>query len=159
MGIVICNAFPNKANRCRCALLQDFRTARSIWFRLQQRLCKGSFSRETSHILLKSNYLYASASHLSKLSERTIFSARKRPVLNKHTSCFALSRKTSLLVSSVTSVLSYYASSVRLCEYVRPRPCRPAGGNMADDFIAVFVHWPVGERLLANRVAATWRHP
>lgn len=57
-------------------------------------------------------------------------------------------------LSSVTSMLSYYASSMGLGEYVRPRPHHPAGGNMLDDFIAEFDHWLVDADLLANRTAA-----
>lgn len=45
-----------------------------------------------------------------------------------------------------------------LGEYVRPRPYHPAGGNMLDDFIAEFDHWLVDAALLANRIAARWRH-
>lgn len=56
-------------------------------------------------------------------------------------------------LSSVT-MLSYYASSMGLGEYVRPRPHHPAGGNMLDDFIAEFDHWLVDADLLANRTAA-----
>lgn len=51
-------------------------------------------------------------------------------------------------------MLSYYASSMGLGEYVRPRPYHPAGGNMLDDFIAEFDHWLVDAALLANRIAA-----
>lgn len=55
-------------------------------------------------------------------------------------------------------MLSYYASSMGLGEYVRPRPYHPAGGNMLDDFIAEFDHWLVDGAPLANHTAARWRH-
>lgn len=63
-----------------------------------------------------------------------------------------------LSFSSVTSMLSYYASSVGLGECVRPRPFHPAGGNMLDDFIAEFDHWLVDAAPLANHTAERWRH-
>lgn len=56
-------------------------------------------------------------------------------------------------LSSVAGMLSYYASSMGLGEYVRPRPFHPAGGNMLDDFIAEFDHWLDDAALLANRTA------
>jgi len=56
-------------------------------------------------------------------------------------------------LSSVASMLSYYASSMGLGESVRPRPFHPAGGNMLDDFIAEFDHWLIAVALLANRTA------
>jgi len=56
-------------------------------------------------------------------------------------------------LSSVASMLSYYASSMGLGESVRPRPFHPAGGNMLDDFIAEFDHWLIAVALLANCTA------